>query len=176
MTRSLGFKQLTIENWLAPDSATALFARMSPDGQASPMQGQDWLGPLLQPCLSEAVPTQVCRLFEVARGALAYGYYFYPLFTLGAEQMSRVAETAVRLKCEAEGIVPRRDNYQSRLESLRDRGIMSVREWEQWDDLREIRNMASHPEDQTILLPAMAIGLVERIAQCINALFEPVRP
>ena len=37
------------------------------------------------------------------RGAMVYGYFLYPLYVLGAEQLFRVAEAAVTLKCEQMG-------------------------------------------------------------------------
>jgi hypothetical protein len=40
-----------------------------------------------------------------------------------------------------------------------------------WHAIRFGRNKASHPEVQTILTPAMVIGILKRITEKINSLF-----
>ena len=59
------------------------------------MSGQEWLSLFLDPTLSKSVPENVRALFEVARRSSAYGYFFYPLYTLACEQLFRIAEAAV---------------------------------------------------------------------------------
>src|SRR5919202_1342535 len=98
---TIGIKILTTENWLQPDPTSTIFAQVSSsDGSVSPMSGNDWVALFLKPSLVEAVPEDVRKLFEVARGALAYGYFFYPLYTLAGEQLFRVAECSVSAKCQ----------------------------------------------------------------------------
>jgi hypothetical protein len=41
------------------------------------------------------VPEPIRELFDVARGAMIYGWFFYPLFRLGEDQLHRVVEAAV---------------------------------------------------------------------------------
>ena len=53
--------------------------------------------------MAEAVPAEIHDLFAVARGAMLYGYFFYPLYTLAAEQLYRVVEAAVSYKYELAG-------------------------------------------------------------------------
>lgn len=45
-----------------------------------------------------------------------------------------------------------------------------------WDAIRGLRNFESHPERQTQLPPEAVVGMLLRIAEEINALFEtPLR-
>lgn len=69
-----GFKRITAENWQEPD-VPRLFGLTTPNA---------WIEAHLQPQLSPNVPQEIASLFEVARGAMIYGWFFYPLITLGA--------------------------------------------------------------------------------------------
>ncbi len=171
-----GFKDLTPENWLEPDPVTTLIASLSPEGYPRPITGEDWACRILAIRLSDAAPDELHRLFEVARGALLYGYFFYPLYTLGLEQMFRVAEAAVARRCMDLGAPPSTQSFEKRLAWLRDQGVLSTDEHGRWDTLRQLRNLASHPQDQTILPPTMAIAHAPAIAERISALFATASP
>jgi hypothetical protein len=54
----------------------------------------DWARLLLDVEISARVPEQVQQLFEVARNTLPYGHFFYLLYTLGEQQLYRVADAA----------------------------------------------------------------------------------
>ena len=166
-----GFKEITPSNWLEPDDVLKGFVRISPGGQSQPITGDDYLRDILRPRLLESVPTDVQALFEVARGAMAYGYFFYPLYTLAAQHLFRVAEAAVAHKCKALGAPKSRKTFKKRISWLVDEGVIPSSEFIRWDAIRELRNAASHPERQSILTPGNAIGLLERIAVQINSLF-----
>ena len=56
-----------------------------------------WLSEFLKSQLEENVPEEIMRLFEVARGAAIYGYFFYPQYALAIGQLFRVAESALIL-------------------------------------------------------------------------------
>lgn len=112
---NLGFKKLTVDNWLEPDKVSSSFVGISTvDGQVHTISGNEWVSCILKPNLIEAVPTEIRALFEVARSALAYGYFFYPLYTLAGEQLFRVAETAVNLKCKEMGAPRSKDTFQKK--------------------------------------------------------------
>lgn len=167
-----GFKEITPSNWLERDDVLKGFVRMSPSGQSIPLTSEDWLGHILKPKLLESVPADVQALFEVARGAMAYSYFFYPLFTLAAEQLFRVAEAAVAHKCKALGAPESRDTFKKRISWLVEEGVIPSSELNRWDAIRELRNIASHPERQSIFTPGQAIGRLEGIAVQINSLFS----
>ncbi len=167
-----GFKEITPSNWLEPDDVLKGFVRVSPDGRSRPITGDDYLRDILRPKLLELVPADVQALFEVARGAMAYGYFFYPLYTLAAEQLFRVAEAAIALKCKALEAPKSEGTLKKRINWLVDKGIVPRSELIRWDAIRKLRNAASHPDRQSILTPGNAIGLLEGTAEQINSLFS----
>jgi hypothetical protein len=118
------------------------------------------------------VPKNIQALFEVARGAIAYGYFFYPLYALAAEQLFRVAEAALKEKCRQLEMPtkPRRD-FAKCIKWVAERGIISAREANRWHNIRHLRNAASHPKDQMISTPMDAIGTLTKVAEEINSLF-----
>jgi hypothetical protein len=167
-----GFKEITPSNWLEPDEVLKGFVRMSPDGQFRPISGDDYLQDILIPKLLESVPEEVQALFEVARGAMVYGYFFYPLYTLAAEQLCRVAEAAVAHKCKTLSVPRSKRKFGERISWLVDKGFIPDSESFRWNAIRDLRNVASHPERQHILMPSNAFNLLEGIARQINSLFN----
>jgi hypothetical protein len=89
----LGFKRLTAENWSDPDPVNRHFARISPIAGPVSMEGGDWAREFLAVSVADHVPKEVADLFAVARGAMLYGWFFYPLFRIGEEQLFRLLET-----------------------------------------------------------------------------------
>lgn len=134
------------------------------------MSGEDWAEQFLEPSLDDRVPEEVRKLFEVARGAIAYGYFFYPLFTLANEQLYRVVEAAVSEKCALLG-APKRSSFQDKIKFLLDRNVIADVDFPRWDAIRMLRNMSSHPERQNILPPGMVATTLYLVAQMINSLF-----
>lgn len=169
-----GFKEITQSNWLEPDDASKAYVRLTPSGQPEPMTGNDWMRHILTPKLLATIPTELQALFEVARGALSYGYFFYPLYTLASEQLFRVTEAAVAHKCKALGAPKSTKTFAERISWLVKIGVNPNSDLSQWDAIRRLRNSASHPERQSILTPGNAIGLLERVAEKINSLFSGV--
>lgn len=167
-----GLKTLTINNWLQPDPASAHFVRRSySDGTVSRLSAEDWLSFFLDPTLSESVPENVHSLFEVARGSLVYGYFFYPLYTLACEQLFRVAETAVTEKCKMLGAPKRVKKFHDKVQFLKETQVISAEQYSDLDELRRFRNSTSHPELQAILSPGAVTTLLFGITDTINELF-----
>src|SRR5438270_7929814 len=92
-----------------------------------------------------AEPVQ--RLFAVARSTLPYGHYFYPLYTLGAEQLYRVADSAALHRYrDLGGPKSKRGRdpaFATRIDWLRERGAIAAEYIARWDGFRELRNIAS---------------------------------
>jgi hypothetical protein len=136
-------KSLTVENLLAPDPTILIFQKLNlRTGEVSPISQEEWTERFLAFQLSKDVPVQIVELFEVARGAMLYGYFFYPLYTLGLEQVYRVADTAVTAKCNIIGVPAKK----MKIESLVDAGIFTPNDAAEWNVIRQFRNLASHPE------------------------------
>lgn len=172
-------KRLTIENWLEPDPVSTLLAVVDRrDGSVRPLAPADYVQPALQPQLGANVPEDICDLFEVARGALAYGYYFYPLLTLAADQCFRVAEAAADMKAAELGCPKKVRTFNEKIDWLASQGVVSAQDQESWHGLRELRNRASHPRRQHIFTPGIAFNIFHHVADLVNALFgsNPASP
>jgi hypothetical protein len=166
-----GFKKITLENWLEPDEVLKAFVKITLSG-VEPVTSNDLLDDILQPQLDEAIPREVKALFEVARGAMCYGYFFYPLYTLAYEQLFRVAETAVSLKCKALGAPNKVKKFSQKVNYLIEKSVIPENEKLRWEGIRGLRNGASHPESQSIVTPGDALSTLRRMAMTINKLFN----
>jgi hypothetical protein len=153
---ALGFKKLTIENWVEQDPVMKYFAGISGmTGRIKHTSGEDWASYFLAHRLGDDVPVDVQGLFEVARGICLYGWYFYPLYHLGEEQLFRVADTAVAAKCKLLGGP--------------DQGTEQDRRW--WEAINQLRNFGSHPEFQSLYPPGSVLRSFQDVVREVNALF-----
>ena len=167
----VAIKTLTTENWLQPDIIPSVLTKLSlNDHYAYLMTAEDWVAQFTKPKLAMTVPNEVQVLFEVARGSLAYGYFFYPLYTLAAEQLFRVGEAAVSAKYLLVGGTKKKD-FQKKLEYLRDKKMITDVEFSDWHTIRQFRNLVSHPERQNIFPPGQIVGMLGHVANSVNKLF-----
>ncbi len=167
MEHHYGFKKLTIENILKPDTL----------GIQCNINQNEWLlyaSNFFEPQLSASVPAETRALLEVARGTMVYGLFFYPLYSMGTEQLFRVAENALRQKCTALGIQfkDRKMYFIDMLNRLTKRTVISKDRRQVWECFRQLRNMYSHPDNQTIITPALAVKTLKTITEQINLLFN----
>ena len=165
-----GFKAITPENWQSKDEVAQYFIRDS----------NVWIALYLSPKLSSQVPKDIAAMFEVARGSMVYGWYFYPMLTLGTEQCYRIAEAAVRFRCKqldeplasvTNGGRERQRTFHDLCQALVRRGVIPESDIEFWKAARDLRNWASHPQDQPIMMPGQAAGVLQRTADKVNELF-----
>jgi hypothetical protein len=157
--------------------ASGVFARFSMTDGVQPHTANDWVQRFLGPKLSANVPDDVRELFEVARGAMLYGVCFYPLFTLGLEQVFRLMEAAAKAKATYLGIsmVNAKGRYRSYGAILADlfaKKALSKTEYEYWLNAKEFRNETTHASSQPILMPPQVVGMLTSITEAINRLFE----
>lgn len=171
---TLGFKQLSVENWLMSDTTIRGFVRLAPDGSVHDISGEEWLRNILQPQINDTIPLEIKKLFEVARGAMAYGYFFYPLYTLGIEQLWRVAEAAVTHKCRAMAAPRSVRKFSEKIKWLVEKGVIPQNEALRWTGIRHLRNFSSHPEMQSIYMPTDDLRFIESMVNHINTLFVGV--
>lgn len=165
-----GFKKLTLANWREP-SVPQVFPGLTEE---------NWVKRVMEPTLIDAVPEDVRKLFEVARGSILYGWFFYPLLTLASEQIYRVQEAAVRERCILAGIPTetlkkngdrKPIGFNALLDKLRKHGILPADEDSAWENTKDLRNLVSHPRRQSINVPSAAIMTVRVAARRINQLF-----
>ena len=167
-----GFKKLSVENWRQPDPIMSTFVKVDRFGQTYKSNNTDWVQAILKPELKEFVPDEVRALFEVARGSMAYGYFFYPLFTLSAEQIFRVAEAAIKYKCKELNAPTAEDTFYKRINWLMKAGVIDKTNGRIWHGTKKLRNYASHPSKQMILTPGDALAFLLSTAEDINSLFN----
>lgn len=159
-----GFKKLNSNTFLQPEE---FFMGIPPVA---------FLTLIMEPELNESIPEQVRALFEVARGAIAYGYFFYPLFSLGIEQLSRVAETAAFIKSQQEGAPVGVSNFSRCIDWLKSKKMIVGHDAERWRAINELRNISSHPESQKIFPLPTAVSFLQTTSKLINELFEETIP
>jgi len=148
-----------------------VFVRLSlNDGTTQQITAQDWTEWLLAVRSSSAVPTAVRDQIAIARGAMIYGSLFYPLFTLGLEQLFRVTESAARAKAVELGMSNDRP-YHAILTDLHAAGALTDDEFQEWTHARRFRNVTTHAEQAMILAPGAALGMFATIVASINRLF-----
>lgn len=166
-----GYKPITIQNLVEPD-ITQVFNRGGTEG---------WVSIFHEVKLSDKVPSKIVGLFEVARGAMIYGWFYYPLLTLATEQCYRIVESAVRIKCEEIGVKTKRKisngdevpvSFFKLQDALFSQGVLEQKEGVKWEALRELRNWASHPESQAIMTPGNALDTLRITADQLHDLFK----
>ena len=170
------FKTLTSANLLEPDPLTIAFSNLLDvsTGTARQMSRDEFLAFSLEPQLIEAVPQDVRTLMEGARGAMCYGYFFYPLFMVGVEQLFRTAEAAARQRArQLDG--PWRSKFFQVVDFLVVQGIVSEADKDRWNTIRRLRNEASHPKFQQVMTPGPCVDTLVTIASAINKLFTEQR-
>lgn len=167
------FKELTLTNWSAPDPINKAFGRFSPIVGVGPrsMSGDDWARNFLAVELKEHVPQEIRELFAVARGAMLYGWFFYPMFALGEEQLYRVLEAAVRARYRQIGGEQRSPRFEAALKLLIEKDVIPEQDSERWDAARKLRNAGSHREEHQALPPGTILRHLEVAAHDINRLF-----
>jgi hypothetical protein len=150
-----------------------VFAKMDlRTGEASSITANESVEIFLKPKLLTTVPTNIIKLFEVSRGAMLYGYFFYPLYTSGLEQVYRVTEAAIAAKCVEVGIPIRNRDFADNIKALIGRNVLTSKEGEKWHRIRILMDQASRPEEQMVLPPGVASALLQDLADEINALFS----
>lgn len=176
--KSLGFKRITVANWQDRDMPIG-FSALTPDS---------WVEHNMQPQLGPNVPDDTATLFEVARGAMIYGWFFYPLLTLAMEQCSRVLKAGVKACCVAHGITtqkldkngsplqtksgrPIETSYSENIAMLIKPEIIPAIDADRWNADRELRNLFSHPERQMIFPPGVTLGMLQTTSDRLNNLF-----
>jgi hypothetical protein len=155
-----GIKHLSYENFLTPTLGAMQF---SPSGglitAGIVMPTADAIRSRVERftsvTLPDHVPETVWQMFEVAKGAMVYGLFFYPLYTLGEEHLSKLFEWMVKERYAA---LSRRkgSSLKAMVQWLLKNERFPDRSEVRWLATYEIRNLASHPTIQTIATPAEA--------------------
>lgn len=167
-----GYKNLTKDNWNKKDPIMGFFKSPQADGTTTSTSEDEWFDMIYKPSLSEAVPIEIHKLFEMARGMMLYGYYYYPLFTLSHQQLLRVGEAVVYHKCVLLGLTKSKSTFRDNIEMLTSQKILNQRDITRWEAIRFLRNSYSHQKEQSIITPAVAIQSMSTLVELANKLFE----
>jgi hypothetical protein len=164
-------KRLTVDNWCEPDSASTVFATLDEAG-ARPADGDDVVRLLLRRRLKTTVPLEVRELFDAAVGLGLYGWFYYPLFLLSADQLRRAADRAVQLRVrELDG--PSTESFVVRIRWLHEQRVLNDDEQHGWTQTRLLRNEGSHPKDfQPVHTPIDLANVIGMLAERIETLWE----
>jgi hypothetical protein len=163
-----GYKRLTLENWLMVDPAWSGVVMSS----SRPNPSEAWVHDLIQTELDPTVPLPIRKLFEIARGTLVYSL----MLTVGTEQMFRVFDAAVSAKCKEMKAPSKVQRFVDKIKWLGERAVISPEQQSRWTAIRQLRNEASHPADQSILPPGEALNVLDIAVELINPLFTAPAP
>ena len=176
------FKELSEDSWLSRDRK---FDAEAGDEGGKPPTREEWLAAVKQPQLAEEVPNEVERIYEVARAAAAYGYFFYPLMTLAERELYRASEAAVRFKFRELDVTPpglktrklaRGPSHDPRdfrrmVDFLASRGVIPQDAARSWSAIAKSWKVVSHPEDGAVFSLAAVLKSLGRFAELINGLY-----
>ncbi len=157
----LQFSRVTAENWLSPDRKNYV-----PFG----VPKEQWIPPFLEPRLATVVPKKVFHAFEVARACMIYSWFFYPLASLGLEQLMRVGKLAVRERCHV--LQQKSDDFAAELKALVAAKVISPADGSRWEALGRLTDDRAFLAGATLFDPGQAIGTLQLITDLINALFS----
>lgn len=173
--KKLGYKQITKKNWMEPDEPSIGWTKFMKDGNTEPLVPEDWVGAIMEPALDDGVPETIHNLFEVARGSMVYGIFFYPLFTLAWEQLFRIYEPLVDELFERHDGLDKIESFRSKVRWLEANGHITERQMSMLFGVWELRNFGSHPDDQVIITPGMAVQGVHNAAERFNELYRGLK-
>lgn len=177
------FKELSEDNWLSRDGGLDAEASGGDTGEAPTRE--EWLVAVSGPRLAEEVPNEVQRVYEVARGAAAYGYFFSPLMTLAERELYRAAEAAVRFKFRELDVAPphlknrrlakhaSRDprDFRRMVDFLVSHGVIPEDAAASWRAIAKSWDIVAHPEDGTVFSLTAVLKSLSRFAELIDGLY-----
>jgi hypothetical protein len=165
------FKSLTLATWQEPDPVNSVFGRFDRLAGPRQMTGEDWAREFLAVELEDHVPEHIRELFAVARGAMLYGWFFYPMFLMGEQQMYRVVEAAATTRYQQLQGPKGKPTFKQTVEWLIERQVIPAEDEDRWDAVRQLRNAASHPDRQSVMPPGAVLSGLKASADDINDLF-----
>lgn len=171
-----GMKVPNADNWLVPDKLAVMttiglgLVLNPPKVEAS--EGGALVTRLGQLSLTDRVPKEVRKLFAAAKGAMCYGYLFYPLYAISEDRLYLAVERAVKIRSIESG-GPKKA-FADAIGWLCKNGFIERDICILLGIMRKGRNEAMHAEFQTIVQPQTSIRFARRVGETINILFADV--
>ena len=169
-SRLAGHKQVNADNFTDDDPLLKHFQMRSPVGPFREMASRDWVREFTNTGLSHKVPQDIHDLHAVAKTLSAYGALYYPLFLKGLEEAYRTADAACKLRCGELG--KPKGTFKGRIDRLKDYGLLTADEHDQWTGFRKLRNASSHADEATVWLPGVCLSTFRDVTGAINRLFS----
>lgn len=169
------FHRLIPEDWHLPDPLSVRCTVSATDGSPTEMDGAAWAALFLSVELHPSVPAEIRDLFEVAKGTLVYGWFYYPLYDGGQQQLFRLAEAAAFHRYRELGGPRERLSFQKTIDWLAETGAMNAGTVEQWHALRKLRNEGAHPKHRVVVPPGHASRVLANVAMAVNSMFSTAR-
>ena len=167
-------ERFTPDRWLQPDPSLSVFSKMNlTTGTVEPMTAQDWFVVWRDAIVDPAVPPDIVNRIEQARACLAYGFFYY---ALGVEQLLRVAEAALTLRCETLNVPRNSRTFEKRIDWFAGSGTIQNFDRDHWHVLRKVRNETTHGAHRMLLTPAAAKQLLHDVVAAITLLFAQPTP
>jgi hypothetical protein len=163
-----GFKIPDRSNLLEPDPLSKVFSTIDEYG-SRPFSSDDIFCALEPIRLTAPVPHEVRRAFQMALGSLPYAYWYYPLYTIGAQQLLRVADFALDQFARNVGL-ERSYSLGERIQRLSATGALADDNLRRWQLIRRLRNSATHPGFQEVWGLPQARDVAQSVAEAIGAL------
>jgi hypothetical protein len=161
-------KELTLSNWRDADPVMEAFVKFDPQRGPQKMDADDWAEIILSVDIDPRAPEELRGLFEAARGSLLYGWFYYPLYALGDDQLHRVAERAVAYRAKQLDAPSTLKTFEKRIDWLADQGVIADVDRPRWHAIRGVRNEGTHPDFQRVAPPAWSLDTLRLVADAID--------
>jgi len=117
--------------------------------------------------MAEAAPEEVQVMFDVAKATISYGWFYYPLYSVGTDRLEMTVELAVTLGFET--LAQReRSTYRSAIAWLCENGHINESLCEELQTSRLSRNDALHPRFQSIRMFGGAVRHAHYVAGLLD--------
>lgn len=120
---------------------------------------EQWVAFLLSFELGHKLPDDLQEMYRRAQACMVYGCYHYPLFTMGSEELLRFLESTLKAALLAFD-APRKvlkSAFSQQIDWACANGLMDNTTAERWHAVRQLRNRASHKDDNMIVGPNHAL-------------------
>jgi hypothetical protein len=144
------------------------------------MSAGQWVAAFMEPRLDRRVPERVAELVEAARGAMLYGWFFYPLYAVAEDQLFIAAEAALRAKYVAVTGTKVSQEKLPRFKRLRlwalKQGVIQEGDEIWWEATERLRNATAHTPIQRLGPPGAALQSLASTCARISALYREGDP
>src|SRR5205807_2251082 len=116
--------------------------------------------------LNGEVPEEVRSYMEAVKSLFAYGWFYYPFFTLAALLVTTAFEMALRAKLPVTG--NDRRGMRKLLNQAIQQTLLGSAEATRAASLKHLRNTFAHPSGHWIMVPGQALGVLIAAGEMIT--------